>query len=97
MRLDEFVGRADSPGDLVFGLRHRSSAKSGMLPFVHQILGTPRRPMSNTRGCRPKRSVPLRREHTYELHPLRPVATSAVRRTCAAVHPPEVRTLAPWP
>src|SRR5688572_21522199 len=42
IRLNELVGRADSPGDLVFGLRHRSSAKSRMLASVHQILGTPR-------------------------------------------------------
>jgi hypothetical protein len=31
MRLDEFVGRAHSPGNLVFGLWHRSSARSRML------------------------------------------------------------------
>ena len=41
MRLDEGISRADSPRDLVLGLRHRSSAKSRMLAPVHQILGTP--------------------------------------------------------
>jgi Phage integrase family len=39
--LDEFIGRADSPWDLVPGLRHRSSVKNRMLASVHQILGTP--------------------------------------------------------
>jgi hypothetical protein len=35
MRLDEFVGRADSPWVLVVGLRHRSSAKNRMITSVH--------------------------------------------------------------
>src|SRR5688572_6208440 len=35
MHLDKFVGRANPPRDLVLGLRHRSSAKSGMLASVH--------------------------------------------------------------
>jgi hypothetical protein len=35
MSLDEFVRRTDSSRDLVLGLRHRPSAKTRMLAFVH--------------------------------------------------------------